>query len=70
MKGSRAALRIRDLKSRNHKSRERPLSVGIPASTATAIDDLAKRLNASKTDVVVALLNEALAVATEKLRCQ
>ena len=39
------------------------MNVKIPGEIATAIDQLAKQLKATKTSVVVALLNEGLAIA-------
>jgi hypothetical protein len=61
----RSNLRLSDLKSRTPRS-TRLMNVKIPIDLATAIDRLAKQLNANKTQVVVALLNEALAVAEKK----
>ena len=42
------------------------MNVKIPVELVTAIDRLAKQLKASKTSVVVALLNEGLAIAQKK----
>jgi hypothetical protein len=61
----RSNLRLADLKSRT-PSGTRLMNVKIPIDLATSIDRLAKQLNANKTQVVVALLNEALAVAEKK----
>jgi hypothetical protein len=63
----RQKLRLADLKSRTPAG-TRLMNVKVPVDTLTAIDRLAKQLSASKTDVVVALLNEALAIAAEKTR--
>jgi predicted ATPase len=61
----RAQLRIGDLKARQPGS-TRLMNVKVPADVADAIDHLAKRLGTSKTDVVIALLNEGLAMVPEK----
>jgi hypothetical protein len=44
------------------------MNVKIPASIGDAIDRIAKELQLSKTEVVVALLNEGLEVAADRLR--
>lgn len=62
----RSQLRIADLKRRDPVP-ARLMSIKVPASIAGAIDRLAKDLGASKTDVVVALLNEGLGAATKKI---
>ncbi len=62
----RSELRIADLK-RCDPVPARLMNVKVPASIAGAIDRLAKDLRASKTDVVVALLNEGLEAATKKI---
>lgn len=61
----RSKLRLADLKARTPMG-TRLMNVKVPVEILTSIERLAKRLNASKTDVVVALLNEALALANEK----
>ncbi len=61
----RSKLRLTDLKTRS-PSGTRLMNVKVPVDTLGAIEQLAKRLDASKTEVVVALLNEALATAREK----
>jgi hypothetical protein len=63
----RQKLRLADLKSRTPAG-TRLMNVKVPVDTLAAIDRLAKQLSASKTDVVVALLNEALAIAEQKTR--
>lgn len=55
----RSELRLADLKARVRVS-ERLMNVKIPNHLADAIAKVARRLKASKTEVVIALLNEAL----------
>lgn len=62
METARSKLRLRDLKERKPAG-ARMLNVKLPVDTLAGIEKLAKRLNATKTSVIVALLNEALAVA-------
>ena len=61
----RSKLRLTDLKTRTQTG-TRLMNVKVPVEILNAIEQLAKRLKASKTDVVVALLNEALAAAAQK----
>jgi hypothetical protein len=63
----RSKLRLSDLKSRI-PSGTRLMNVKVPLDVLTAVDQLAKQLNASKTQVVVALLNEGLAIAGKTRR--
>lgn len=63
----REKLRLSDLKTRTPTG-TRLMNVKVPVDIVAAVDRLSKQLNASKTDVVVALLNEALAIAAEKTR--
>ncbi len=63
----RDKLRLSDLKTRTPTG-TRLMNVKVPVDIVAAVDRLSKQLNASKTDVVVALLNEALAIAAEKTR--
>jgi len=58
----RSNLRLGDLKART-PAQTRLMNVKVPIDTLAGIDKLAKKMNASKTEVVVALLNEALAIA-------
>ena len=58
----RSELRLADLKARTPVS-DRLMNMKIPVDLADAIDKLARTLNASKTAVVVALLNEGLNAA-------
>ena len=58
----RSKLRLSDPKSRTPTG-TRLINVKLPIDLVTAIDRLAKELKATKTSVVVALLNEGLAVA-------
>jgi len=58
----RADLRLQDLK-RRERGTARLMNVKIPVDVSEAIQRVARALNASKTDVVVALLNEGLAVS-------
>jgi ribbon-helix-helix CopG family protein len=57
----RETLRIHDLKDR-HPGSTRLMNIKLPSDVADAIDEIAKRLDTSKTDVVIALLNEGLAM--------
>jgi len=59
---ARSELRLADLKARIPAS-DRLMNVKIPVDVAEATDELARRLNASKTDIVIALLNEGLNAA-------
>lgn len=61
----RSGLRLSDLKTRTPTG-SRLMNVKVPVETLAAIDRLSKELNATKTSVVVALLNEGLAVAQKK----
>ncbi|MFQ5666052.1 MAG: hypothetical protein ACE5I7_06425 [Candidatus Binatia bacterium] len=63
----RAELRVRDLKNRERTS-SRLMNVKIPIHVSNAIQKVAKDLGASKTEVVVALLNEGLSVASGALK--
>jgi hypothetical protein len=64
---SRSALRIADLK-RRPASRSRLMNVKIPAAMGAAIDSLAQKFGASKTEIVVALLNTGLDAAATKVK--
>jgi len=59
----RSELRVADLKARV-PSAAKLMNVKIPNYLADAITQMARSLNVSKNDVVVALLNEGLAAAT------
>jgi hypothetical protein len=61
----RSKLRLSDLKTRTPTG-SRLMNVKLPIEIITAIDRLAKQLSASKTSVIVALLNEGLAMAQKK----
>jgi len=61
----RSNLRLSDLKSRTPTG-SRLMNVKIPVDVVTEIDRLSKELNATKTSVVVALLNEGLAIAQKR----
>ena len=61
----RSRLRIADLK-RGTPNASRVMNMRIPAHIAEAIDQLAKRLGASKAAVALALLNEGLDVVRKK----
>lgn len=63
--GDRSNLRLSDLKTRT-PSGTRLVNVKLPLEIVTAIDRLSKQLNATKTSVVVALLNEGLEIAQKK----
>ena len=58
----RSNLRLRDLRDREPTA-SRLMNVKIPSHVGDAIQKLAEDLGASKTEVVVALLNEGLEVA-------
>jgi hypothetical protein len=58
----RSALRLSDLKNRERGS-SKLMNVKIPLYVSDAIQKVAADLGASKTEVVIALLNEGLAVA-------
>ena len=63
----RGNLRLADLKARE-RTTSRLMNVKIPAYVGDAIQRVAKDLGASKTEVVIALLNEGLAVAASSLK--
>jgi hypothetical protein len=63
----RSELRLSDLKKREY-STSRLMNVKIPAYVSDAIQKVANDLGASKTEVVIALLNEGLAVAMNSLK--
>ena len=63
----RSELRLSDLKKREYTS-SRLMNVKIPAYVSDAIQKVAKNLGASKTEVVIALLNEGLEAAASALK--
>ena len=63
----RAELRLSDLKKRERSS-SRLMNVKIPAYVSDAIQRVATDLGASKTEVVIALLNEGLDAAVSALK--
>ena len=63
----RSELRLSDLKKREYSS-SRLMNVKIPAYVSDAIQKVATDLGASKTEVVIALLNEGLEVAVNSLK--
>jgi hypothetical protein len=63
----RSELRLSDLKKRERSS-SRLMNVKIPAYVSDAIQKVATDLGASKTEVVIALLNEGLEVASTALK--
>src|SRR5258706_11467254 len=63
----RSDLRLTDLR-RREKSTSKLMNVKIPAHVSDAIQRVAKALGASKTEVVIALLNEGLDVTIEGLK--
>jgi hypothetical protein len=65
----RSNLRLSDLKARTPGG-TRLMNVKVPLETLNAIERLSKQLNATKTSVVVALLNDALAIAVQKTHKQ
>jgi hypothetical protein len=58
----RSELRLNDLK-RREPGATRLVNVKLPVELTDAIDRVARNLGASKTEVVIALLNEGLATA-------
>ena len=58
-------LRIADLKERR-RDRTVIFNVAVPTETVARIDELARRLKATKTAVIIALLNAGLAVARKR----
>ena len=63
----RSELRLSDLKKREY-STSRLMNVKIPAYVSDAIEKVASDLGASKTEVVIALLNEGLEAASSALK--
>jgi len=63
---SRSELRIADLKE-HPRVATRLMNVKVPSKLFEAIERIAKQLDVSKTDVVVALLNAGLDAARAKL---
>ncbi len=63
----RSELRLSDLKKREYSS-SRLMNVKIPAYVSDAIEKVASDLGASKTEVVIALLNEGLEAAQSALK--
>lgn len=61
----RSELRIRDLKGRVPTA-SRLMNVKVPTALWESIDRLAKELGASRTQVVLALLNAGLEIAASK----
>lgn len=58
----RSGLRLNDLKQRR-PSATRLMNVKVPTALANRLDQLARQFSVSKTEVVLALLNEGLAQA-------
>jgi len=63
----RADLRLNDLRGRE-RSASKLMNVKIPAHVSDAIQKVARDLGASKTEVVIALLNEGLDVSAHSLK--
>ena len=63
--GKRSQLRIAHLKSRT-PDRSMVMNVKIPVSLNAELRQIASRLGASKTEVVLALLNEGLEASRKK----
>ena len=63
----RSTLRLSDLK-RKTPAATRLMNVKVPVEILAAISQLAERLKANKTEVVIALLNDALVIAEQKTR--
>ena len=64
---NRSELKINDLKQRR-PSAARLMNVKIPVAVAEGIERMAKELQVSKTEVVIALLNEGLDHAKKALK--
>jgi len=65
MATERSKLRLADLKARTPAA-SKLMNVKLPVDTIQRIEKLARQLKASKTSVIVALLNEGLALAQKK----
>ncbi len=63
----RSDLRLTDLRRRD-KGTSKLMNVKIPTHVSDAIQRVAKELGASKTEVVIALLNEGIDVSEEALK--
>ena len=63
----RSDLRLRDL-GKSEKAVSKLMNVKIPTDVSDAIHRVAKEMGASKTEVVIALLNEGLDVTTDALK--
>jgi len=63
----RSDLRLNDLEKRD-KGTSKLMNVKIPTDVSEAIQRVAKDLGASKTEVVIALLNEGLDVTSDALK--
>ena len=63
----RADIRLGDLRGREHTT-SKLMNVKIPAEVSDRIQRVATSLKASKTEVVIALLNEGLDVSSGMLR--
>jgi hypothetical protein len=63
-------LRLDDLVTRGRKGREESklMNVKVPANVLARIDRVAANLRVSKTEVVIAILNEGLEAAESELR--
>jgi len=63
-------LRLNDLVSRGKQGREQTklMNVKVPASVLTRLDRIASHLGATKTEVVLAILNEGLDSAEKELK--
>lgn len=63
-------LRLDDLVTRGQKGREQSklMNVKVPANVLVRLDRVAANLGASKTEVVIAILNEGLETAEHELK--
>src|SRR3990172_8745391 len=63
-------LRLNDLVTRGRKGREESklMNVKVPANVLARIDRVAAHLGATKTEVVIAILNEGLETAEQELK--
>jgi hypothetical protein len=62
----RANLRLSDLEQQADHNATKLMNVKVPTSLNDAIDEMASNLECSKTDAVIALLNEGLDAFAEK----
>ena len=67
-KSMRSYLRLSDLRHPARKAPDKLMNVRIPVHVSDGIARVARELGVSKTEAVIALFNEGLDIATERLR--